>query len=509
MWRAKKKKEEENKKEDSLLSTVSKNLEVLKEKLHNSSDCVFREFVIGDKVNAAMVYIDGLTDKKVIHDDVIRPLMFSYAAGELPRKSLLQHIEDGLLIASDIKEVNTFNDILGSILLGDAAVIVDGEKVAIIVSSKGFPIRSVTEPQTESVIRGPREGFTEAIRINTALLRRKIHDPDLVFENLEVGVRTKTSVVIAYVKDLAKEETVNEVRRRIKSIDIDGILDSGYIEQLIEDNPFSPFATTGYSEKPDVIAGRILEGRLAVFVDGSPIVLTIPMLFIENFQTAEDYYSRPFFISFVRLLRYLGFFISIIAPAFYVALTSFHQELLPTPLLISIAAASEGTPFPAVVEVGVMEVLFEILREAGLRMPRAIGQAVSIVGALVIGQATVSAGLVGEPLIIVIAITAITAFLVPTLYEAGTLLRIGFYLLAATFGLIGIGVGFLVVLVHLSSLHSYGVPFMSPIMPLEADSFQDVLIRSPLWTMKRRPRVFGDGIRQGENQKPVKERDMQ
>lgn len=490
-----------------LHTSLEKNLQAMKAIFNNSSDCIFREFTIAEKLKAALIIIDGLINKETLHEDVIKPLMFAYAASEIPPKRIMPYLQTKLLTASEVKEETDISKIIEAILAGDCALLVDNQNTAIIISVKGFTTRSVAEPTAESVIRGPREGFTEALRTNTSLLRRKIKNPNLVFETLTVGVRTNTLVNVVYVKGLAKKELINEVKRRIQAINIDQILDAGYIEQLIEDNPLSIFATIGFTEKPDVLAAKILEGRVGVLVDGSPNALTIPLLFIEKFQTAEDYYARPFFMSLIRLIRYLSFLISIVAPAYYIVLTSFHIELLPTPFLISIAASTEGTPFPVIVEITIMGFLLEVLREAGVRMPRPVGQAVSIVGALVIGEAAVSAGLVAAPLVIVVAVTAITSFIVPALYEEGALLRIFLILIAAFFGLIGLGVGFLLLLVHLASLRSFGVPFMSPIMPLEGEEMKDTFIRAPLWLFFRRPKVLNNTIRLGKGQMPKKERD--
>ncbi|MDD4263203.1 MAG: spore germination protein, partial [Firmicutes bacterium] len=353
--------------------------------------------------------------------------------------------------------------------------------------------------------RGPRESFTEALRINTSLIRRKIINPNLVFESVTLGKVTKTAVNIVYIKGLAKENLVQEVRRRIKEIDVDGIFDTGYIEQLIEEHPYSPFATTGYTEKPDVLAAKILEGRVGVLVDGSPNALSIPLLFVEKFQTSEDYYSRPLFSSFIRIIRFISFLISIASPAIYVILVSFQSELLPTQLLVTFANAVEGTPFPAVVEVSIMMLFIEILREAGVRMPRPIGPAVGIVGSLVMGESAVSSGLIGQPLVIVIALTAITSYIIPTLYDESALLRMLLFLFSAFFGIIGLVSSTILVLIHLATLQPFGIPFMSPIMPLEGEDLKDTFVRAPLWFQKRRPKALGGSVRMGDKPSPPEE----
>jgi len=294
-----------------------------------------------------------------------------------------------------------------------------------------------------------------------------------------------------YLNGVADPKVVETVKYRISQLDVDSILESGYIEEYIEDAPFSPFATVGYSEKPDVIAGRILEGRIAIVVDGTPFVLTAPMLFIESFQTTEDYYTRPLYASLIRMLRFVAYFITVFAPAIYIALTSFHQELIPTTLLFTIANAREGTPFPVFIETLIMVFAFEILHEAGIRMPRPVGQAISIVGALVMGDAAVSAGLVGAPVVITIAITAVAGFLVPTQNDSASILRVSMMILAAFAGWYGISMGFLALLLHLGSLNSFGVPYFDDFA--WTSNLQDSAVRMPLWSMIRRPKDIAHG----------------
>lgn len=272
----------------------------------------------------------------------------------------------------------------------------DGFAQCLILGSKGYEKRSVDQTDNEVVVRGPKESFTENMRTNTALLRRKVRNPGLMVETIRLGKRTETPVALVYIKGLTPEDLLTEIRRRLSTIDTDCILDSGYIEQYIEDAPFSVFPTIGHTEKPDVLAAKLLEGRAGIIVDGSPYAITMPLLFVEKFQSAEDYYIRPWFASLIRLFRYFSFAISILTPALYVSLTTFHQELLPTKLLYSVAAAREGVPFGAFFEAIFMLVMFEILREAGIRLPKPVGQTIGIVGALIMGESAVSAGIVGR-----------------------------------------------------------------------------------------------------------------
>ena len=475
-----------------LSKALCENLAAIKAATNNSSDIVIRQFSFSEygTLNAALIYTDGLTDSKTINRSIVEPLMNAASTDliECIRKNSLLTIESTVLTVGEVDETCTLDNAIEAFLSGNAVLLIDGISSACMINCKGWEKRSISEPSSESVIRGPRESFTESIRTNTALLRRKIKNPDLVFEALKLGQRTRTTVCISYIKGVANTELINDVRTRLNSIITDSILESGYIEQYIEDAPFSLFSTVGNTEKPDVAAAKLLEGRVAILVDGTPNILTAPMLFIESFQSAEDYYSRPYFMSMLRMVRYVAFFTNLIVPAAFVAITTYHHELIPTTLLMTMAKAREGVPFPAALESIIMLTAFEILREAGVRLPRPIGQAMSIVGALVMGEAAVSAGLISAPMVIVVAITAVSIFAVPNQADAAAIIRFIMIVLAATMGNFGVTIGVLGVLIHLSSLKSFGFPYLSPIVPLQKGAEKDSLVRAPLWSMVRRPK---------------------
>lgn len=476
---------------------LKKNERLLVERLGESPDIIWRQFNLGfGKFQDAMiVFIDGMTDKNAIQDHILRPLMNESAQWreentrklDINEKSIMER----LLTVGEMKTVTTVEDVVDAVLAGDTALFIQDLDSAIIMSTRGWEKRSISEPDTEIVVKGPREGFVESLRTNTALLRRKIGSSGLTLFTLRVGEKSKTDICIAYLKEVANPKVVEEVKRRLRRIDTDGILAVGFVEQFIEDAPFSPFPTISYSERPDVVAAKLMEGRVAIITEGTPVVNVVPMLYVESFQSPDDYNFRPFYSTMVRWFRYSAYTLSIILPSLYVALTTYHQELIPTQLLITMAAANEGSPFPAVVEAIGMGIVFEVLREAGIRLPRPIGQAVSIVGALVIGEATVSAGLVGAPVVIIIAFTAIASFVVPQQNEAGAIIRVGLTVLAGVLGLYGVLGGLLMVLTHMASLRSFGVPYFSPIAPLTFRDLKDVLIRAPIWAMWTRPRLIG------------------
>lgn len=505
--------QEENMSEEKSQLKFSKDLEnnlnALKAIICSSSDIVIRKFTFSNKkrIEAALIFIDGLIDQTMVNESIMKPLMFNinYTYSESDTEiNNIEYIKSSLISVGDIGKTSYINNAVANFLSGDTILLIDGSKEALVISLRGWKTRSIEEPKTESVVRGPREGFSETLRINTALLRRKIKNTNFVFESVELGFRTKTEVCIAYINGLANPKLIEEIKLRLKRIKTDAILESGYIEQFIEDAPFSIFSTIGNSEKPDKVAAKLLEGRAAILVDGTPTVLTVPMVFIESFQSAEDYYSRPFFASVIRLIRFMSYSINILAPALYVALTTFHQELIPTPLLLTMMATHEGIPFPAVIEAALMITAFEILREAGVRLPRPIGQAVSIVGALVIGESAVSAGLVGEPMVIVVALTAVSSFVVPAQTDSGAIIRFILLILAGFMGGYGIAMGLFAIFIHMASLRSFGTPYLSPLAPLNANGIKDSFIRMPLWAMIKRPKdiAWHDSNRQKNGLKP-------
>lgn len=490
----------ETKKKELLKTSLQENMQKIMEALGNSSDIAIRKIRIGKNGNiqAALFYTDGLADITSINNFIMKSLMVDLKETELVEEistrpdTVLQLLKEQALSVGGIQDVADFATLLTAILSGETAILMDGYDQGILVGMRGWEDRGVQEPSAQTVIRGPREGFTETIRTNTALIRRKIKDPKLWLETRQIGRVTKTEVSIMYMKGIANDKVLEEVRERLDRIDIDGILETGYIEELIQDETFTPFPTMYNTERPDAVAAGLLEGRIAILVDGTPFVLLVPVIFGQFLQAAEDYYQRWDIANLLRLLRYIALAISLLAPSLYIAVTTFHQEMLPTPLLINLAAQREGVPLPAFVEALLMEITFEILREAGVRMPRAIGQAVSIVGALVIGQAAVEAGVVSAAMVIVVAITAISSFVLPAFNIAISvrMLRFGLMMFAASFGLFGVTIGLIAIVLHMCSLRSFGVPYMSPFGPFVPADQKDMIFRVPIWGMFSRPRFI-------------------
>ncbi|MBO7742962.1 spore germination protein [Paenibacillus sp. MWE-103] len=462
-----------------------------------SSDMKFRELHLslpGRKpVAAAVVSMDGLSDTQ----ELIRSLLeFGRTAVPVeavdslaPADYLMQYV----ISDSHVWKLTCFEELYDHLFCGNGILLIEGEPGALSVSTQKINARGIEEPNVQSVVRGPREGFTEVLGWNMSMLRRKIRDRRLWAEPRKIGRVTQTNILVVYLNGIVSQELLEEVRRRLDKIDIDAILESNYIEESIQESQFSIFPTVSNSERPDVVAAQLLEGRVAILVDGTPFALVVPAVFTQMFQSPEDYYQRSVFSSLIRQLRLLSFLLAMFTPSLYIAITTYHQELLPTVLLYNLASQREGVPFPAFVEALIMEITFEILREASVRMPRTIGQSISIVGTLVIGQASVEAGLVTGAMVIVVSITAISNFVMPA-FNIGIAIRIVrflFMMIAASFGLFGLFLGMIVLVLRLCALQSFGVPYMSPLAPFNRPDQKETLWRVPIPFMKKRPSTVG------------------
>lgn len=501
--------EEDNKlqEEYKLTNDLSKNEAIFKAIFNGCSDIIFRLFTIIDSKRALIIYTLGIIDNKILDDEILKQLMNEkYPPEIVKQKGAIKIIEESIVSVGQINTVTSIAEAVRNILGGNAVIIVDGEIEALSLSINGGERRSINEPVTEVVIRGPREGFTEDITTNLSLLRRRLKTPKLKMENYSIGEVSQARVTITYIKGLAVDEIINEVKSRLERIKIDSIQESSYIEEFIEDAPYSPFPLIQNTERPDVVAANLLEGKVAIFTENTPFVLIAPVVFWGQIHSNEDYYGRFTMSTFLRGIRLIFMFLALIAPSLYVAITTFHQQMIPSKLLMSIIDNREPTPFPVVIEALIMEITFEALREAGIRLPKPVGQAVSIVGALVIGQAAVEAGLISAPMVIVVSITGIASFTIPR-YDfafAIRILRFPLIFLAGSFGLYGVTLGVLGILIHLVNLRSFGIPYLSPVAPLNIKRLKDVFIRAPFWSMNLRPNLTTgeDELRVPPGQKP-------
>ncbi|WP_379971172.1 spore germination protein [Ectobacillus sp. sgz5001026] len=472
-----------------LQKQIHTNLEMLQTIMGKSTDIITRKIMMKEEeIFAAVVHISGISDEEQIDRAIIAPLLSAQIDCKDIQEAVFQ-VKQAISV-SNITIGENWKDVSNAILSGSAAIFIDGWEQAFLANTTKMQSRSLTESTTQTVIRGPKDSFTENFGTNVALVRSKLQSQNLRLETMKIGKETQTNVGMMYIKGIANNEMVGDVKKNLQRIDIDGVLESAYVETYLRDDTISLFPTLVNTERPDVVIGNLLEGRIAIFVHGTPYVLIGPATFIQFFQISEDYYGNQYISSFIRLLRFISFFISMFVPAIYIALISHHQGLIPTQLLISMAVQREGVPFPQIVELFGMEIIFEILHEAGIRMPRAIGQAFSIVGALIIGQAAVQAGIVSATVVIIVSITALSTFVIPNynMSIASRMLRFIFILLAAFLGLYGITLGFLIVVLHMCGLRSFGVPYMAPISPLRIDELKDTFIRFPLPSLlKKRP----------------------
>ncbi|MBW4085147.1 spore germination protein [Paenibacillus sp. S150] len=462
-----------------------------------SNDGTLRVRVIennhGTPVRCGLIYVDGMIDRDLIQNGITRPVM-TYPFREEDHGSpakLMEKIRTEIINISDIMISTELDELVGAVVGGKTVFLLDGYAGALNINAQGWETRAIEEPLTEKAVRGPREGFNESLLVNLTLIRRRVQNPDLKFVFRDIGTRSKTQICICYMESLASPDILKELEGRLDRVEIDHILDSGYLAELIRDEPYSPFEMIGNTERPDSLVGKIMEGRIALLIEGSPFALTLPYVFVENFQASEDYYINFYFASFNRLLRVIGAFMSVSIPAAYIALVTYAQEMVPTLLLLSIATARLSVPFPTVVEALLMLTIFEILREAGARIPTSIGQAVSIVGALVLGQAAVDARIVSAPMVIVVGLTGITTLLNPRLTGPLIIVRLGLLISTFFLGIYGYFFGLLGLVIHLMGLRSFGVPYMLGVGSIRPQDIKDTAIRAPWWDMYLRPAIIG------------------
>ena len=488
-------------KNKQLSGNITEDIALFKEIFKKDSVLRVKEIRVRNTYNidCALIYMDGMVDSDQLNEAIIKPLLVVKTQNE--SENIAEYIEKQVLFARDVKRITDIAKMIEGVLYGEALLLIDKSEEALSIDAKGWRTRGISEPTDERVLQGPREGFDEAALLNLAMIRRRLQTPDLCTEALRVGRRSATIVFLCYLGTLADKEVIKEVKKRISKIDIDGILDSNYITEQIRDGKYSIFKTIGTTERPDVVAAKLLEGRIAIVVDGTPVVLTIPYLFSESFQSDEDYYLNFLISSAGRVLRYICFFLSVSIPAIFIALSTFHKELLPTSLAIAVAKLRGGVPFSPFSECIIMIFVFEILKETGVRMPQSLGHALSIVGGLVVGQAAVDARIISTPMLIVIALSGISGLMIPRLRGAVFYLRLIFVLLAALFGLYGFIAGITVTVMHIISLTSFGTDYTVSLRKAGFQSLKDTVWRAPWSFMKKRPEFNKNITRQAGEKK--------
>ena len=424
------------------------------------------------------VSFEALVDKDLLEQSVIRPLATCEKGADVPLHTYS---------SAPVKTVRKVEDAVPEIAGGATALFLEGNPTVYLFSVKKWERRAVSEPPTGSVLKGPREGFTEDITVNTSLLRRRLRDPHLVVQERKIGRRTSTAVAVCYLSDVAAKETVDLVWERLSKIDIDGVIDSSYLTKFIEDDPDSLFPQVGSLEKPDVVAAKLLEGRVAILSDGSPIVLTVPHTLIESFQDSQDYFKRNSRVTVTRFLRLFGALIALFLPAAFVAVQEFQYQVLPLKFLITILNSTNGTPLSPTLEMVLVLLIFDILNEASVRMPRYVGMALSIVGAIVLGETAVSAGLLSSPAVLVTALSSIGLYLVPDDVGTYSLLRLIFVAAAAILGVLGILFAATLLVRHLVTLRSFGSDYAAPYAPLVKADLKDGFVKREITDMALRP----------------------
>ncbi len=462
-------------------NNLMKEAERILERFETPESVVSREIKCGAVRGALIVHPD------LSEGETVRAVMFALERDGSRSLKTLEELERYALFECETSISENIDECIENLLSGDVLLCVEGDERYLVVNARSYTTRSIMEPPTETVMRGPREGFIEDLKTNLSLLERRLKSPDFAVVKTTVGRRTKTGVAICYIASVAEPSVVKKIKKRIEKIDVDGIVDSHYLVPYLEENPLSLFSQVGLSEKPDVVAAKLLEGRVALIVDGSPIVVTVPFLMIEDFQAGEDYYQRSTFATFVRLLRYLGLMLAALLPALYVALQNFHYTLIPVRFMITLMAAVKGLPLSPLAETLFVLLLFEIIREASVRMPRAVGMAMSIVGALVLGETAVNAGLISSPAVMVTALSSIALFTVPNLIGTTSVLRILYTVAGGLCGLFGLILSVLFTLHYVCSMNAYDTPYLAPFAPLVYSDFKDAIERAPLQSFKKRP----------------------
>ncbi|WP_106765791.1 spore germination protein [Paenibacillus faecalis] len=465
-----------NNKNTTAFSSVHQNKEYMEHALFQPSDMKTRDLEFRG-IPGMLLYLESVADSELIEQNVITPINRSRDDKELSE----------LFTAVDCKQETDLEKAVISIVQGDCIYFLEGQSEFYTLSTSAKYFRSVAEPENESIIRGPHNGFIESLKVNLFQIRKTVSSPNLTVRYLELGGSTPKQIAMVYMQDIASEDILNKVEKRLKNISLETILTTGYLQEAMEDNPYSIFPQHLSTERPDIVCGHVLAGHVAILMDGDPTALVVPVNFFTFFKSPDDYSNRWMISSFVRFIRLISFIVAFQLPAMYIATVAFHSSVLPLQLFFTVQGSLTRVPFPPVVEAMVLELIFELLREAGLRLPNRVGQTIGIVGGLVIGDAIVKAGLISYTMIIVVALTAIASFLIPSneMSSSIRMLRFPLMLAAAIFGYIGISFGLTILFIHLVKLESFGKPYFKPLAPLKFRSLKDSFIRFPMWSIRR------------------------
>ena len=473
-----------------LTKNLEQNMAAINEALRDCGDVVRREFRVGGNGRLVMLYADNFVDLEAIRESILETVMLDYQ-NEKPEGILQALLEEAVAVA-EVKKVDTVDAICDAVFWGDTILLMDGNDFALQATTKKFPNRGIGKAETEVVVQGPKDAFMEVMAFNIVLVRRRIRDPRLKLKRKKAGRRSRTDIALMYMEDVVRPEFLRQVEQQLDNMDLDAVLDSGGMEQLLERRQFSPFPQLQMTERPDKTASALLEGRVALLVDNTPYAILLPATLNTFLQAAEDYYERWEIMSFIRLIRFGAAFLAVALPGIYIAFSVYHPQLMPTALALKIAVTRATIPFSVIGEVLIMEIAFELLREAGIRLPSPVSSTIGIVGGIIIGSAAVEAGIVSPAVVIVAALTGICTFVIPNVSIVSAI-RISKYLvilLASVFGIFGVWAALLLLLAHLAGLNSYGIPYLYPFCSSSVNDdvdWEDSIFRLPLSRMKRRP----------------------
>lgn len=457
---------------------LENNIITLRAMMSNSSDLTIKYAMVAG-VDIAVIFCEGMASTSTMAELIFYPLNGIGPKAQMPLDEMIKTVRDQVLLAGEQKSADNFEDVILGIMSGFVVILINGYNHGISIGVQGYSSRSVEQPSSHSNIRGARDSFVETVRTNVSLLRRRMKTPDLVFEMLTLGDVSNTDVCLCYIKGKADKKLIQGVKERLEQLPLSAIIEGGSIQPFLENKGDGVFSEIGATERPDVLSAKLFDGRVGVIVDGTPFVLYLPHLFNEYFTTVDDYTGRRIFSIIIRILRYVAFFSAVMLPGFYVALANFSPELFPNSLLLNLSSSIQETPYQLLPECLIIHVFFELMREAGLRIPSNIGHAISIVGGLVIGDIVVSAGLVGAPLVLVVAISAITSFVIPDLYDSIVIMRFAFIFAGGLFGLFGIAIASGLFLIKICSTGAYGVPMSAPVSPFSLNAARDIVYRAP------------------------------
>ena len=461
----------------NIYKSCHENIKAIKGFTNHSSDLVIRELTVAG-TRVAMLAVEGMINSFYYSSTITQSLCNAEGLPHHNGPALFQAIYGEKLISPDEKIAYTFDEIFSFLYSGFGIILIDGVDQGIVFGTQGFNIRSISTPSTDENIKGSKEGFIEALKINQTMIRRRIKSPDLVFEPVRLGRKSRTDCSIVYLKSIADPSLLEQIRKRLQKCDFDMVLESSSVKMLFMEKPFSIFPEIGSTERPDTLCAKLYEGKVGMIVDGTPFVLIIPLLFAEHFQSLDDYEYKAIYSNFIRFLKYMAFMISLFLPGLYVALASFHTQAIPEPLLSKIIEGSNNTPYSFFIEALIILLAYEIMREAGLRLPKEIGHTVSIVGGLIIGDAAVTAGIISAPMVLVAALAVISAFVVPALMDSLVILRFMFVILGGLMGLYGIAIGLIILFVNICTKTIFGVPYSSAISPTSQSALKTIFYKS-------------------------------